>query len=112
MCLFAEPGIFSLYVAVSRLTTREGLKILAEGARSIPTNTTTNIVYNEIIHSLQVSCYNIFNWQIILLCHIVFISGSCIELLIQCRLWIFDEAIPTRKQLSWWSQALLSDLLF
>lgn len=53
MCLFAEPGIFSLYVAVSRLTTREGLKILAEGARSIPTNTTTNIVYNEIIHSLQ-----------------------------------------------------------
>lgn len=68
MCLFAEPGIFSLYVAVSRLTTREGLKILAEGARSIPTNTTTNIVYNEIIHSLQ--------------------------------------AIPTRKQLSWWSQAL------
>ena len=26
---------------------KEGLKILAEGARGIPTNTTTNIVYNE-----------------------------------------------------------------
>lgn len=44
-----------LYVDVSQVTSPKGLEILAEDDRGVPTNTTTNIVYKEIIYALQAS---------------------------------------------------------
>jgi len=42
-----------LYVVISRVTSREGLKILITDEDGEDTNMTSNVVYDEVFHNLR-----------------------------------------------------------
>ena len=53
--LFLPNSAFThgqMYVAVSRFTSREGLKIFIDSNSGDPTSITEDIVYKEVIHNL------------------------------------------------------------
>ncbi|CAI8605461.1 unnamed protein product [Vicia faba] len=53
--LYLPTHVFShgqLYVTISRITTKSGLKILIHDKQNAPCSTTTNVVYKEVFQAL------------------------------------------------------------
>ena len=54
--LYLSQPVFThgqLYIALSRVTSRQGLKILIENNQELPNNYTKNIVYKDVLQNLQ-----------------------------------------------------------
>ena len=54
--IYLEKPVFThgkLYVAISRVTSRKGLKILIDRNNDESNNITSNIVYNEVLSATQ-----------------------------------------------------------
>lgn len=54
--LYLPKSVFShgqLYVAFSRVFDKKGLKVLILDEDGLPTNSTTNVVYKEVLYKLN-----------------------------------------------------------
>jgi hypothetical protein len=54
--IYLPSHVFShdqLYVAISKVTSRDGLKMLITDENSQDTNVTSNVVYREVFHSVR-----------------------------------------------------------
>jgi len=53
--LYLPKDVFShgqIYVAISRVTSKKGIKILIHDEKKLPKDNTTNVVYKEVFHNL------------------------------------------------------------
>lgn len=79
--LYLERPVFSqgqLYVAVSRVKSKKGLKVLCCDKDGNYTNTTTNVMYQEVLHRLSI----LFTCMVSIFSIISFISRLDVTIII------------------------------
>jgi len=69
LLLWADPG--HLYVDMSRVKRKEGLKILIHDAKNLQLSTTMNVVYKEVFENLLCKSYQFILCSDQLLIHIM-----------------------------------------